>query len=188
MYCSSCGKQIPDESTFCMHCGKRISKHRRVSENPPIAIEKIYLTKEGPTDVKSKGGFFSNAVIGRGFSVSVSLIDSSNKSTISDGELIIGLIVALHDLHKQLGANPRALQEAKQKALLYKEIIVKKVDFTWETLKYASGNEEVLCYRYTQLTPLVYFATSNERVYLHVWFRTPDGKLFYKTGDWVKWE
>ena len=24
MYCPSCGKEIPDQSTFCLHCGRRI--------------------------------------------------------------------------------------------------------------------------------------------------------------------
>lgn len=34
MYCTNCGKEIPDQSEFCEHCGARLSENQENQENP----------------------------------------------------------------------------------------------------------------------------------------------------------
>ena len=38
MYCSSCGKTIPDESQFCLFCGTRLSHDRAAAVAQPLPL------------------------------------------------------------------------------------------------------------------------------------------------------
>ncbi len=43
MYCSLCGNEIPDQSTFCLHCGNRIAaSHDQIVGKPQEPIEWEY--------------------------------------------------------------------------------------------------------------------------------------------------
>lgn len=42
MFCSNCGKEIPDVSNFCMYCGKRINNISVMDDYPLSDIEKFY--------------------------------------------------------------------------------------------------------------------------------------------------
>jgi len=35
MFCTACGKEIPDVSEFCLHCGATLTERRRQAESSP---------------------------------------------------------------------------------------------------------------------------------------------------------
>ncbi len=47
MYCRFCGKQIDDDSDFCVHCGKNITLNNKEQEN-----EQHKLSKNESTEIK----------------------------------------------------------------------------------------------------------------------------------------
>ena len=42
MYCSNCGTQIPDDSTFCSHCGNNVNPGSSRSQNDNYSERVVY--------------------------------------------------------------------------------------------------------------------------------------------------
>ena len=206
MFCPTCGKSIPDESIFCMFCGKGIpdrtppnTASRPTKETPPIAVQIQGFWLQGASEVKRPP--FYDTRIGRGFAFGLSLIDSTNEETTSEGELTAALHLgnlvnrgqapynqSTYDENLLLDSTLRAAQGAKSGALWYHVFSLTKNDFKWGEWSYAFGKKVDHCaFQYSQMTPLV-FAPAGRHVYLHVWFVTPDKKCLYKTGLWKTWE
>ena len=96
MYCPSCGKKVPDESVFCLHCGARLSnavlsQMVTARDTPPIAIKNLFVELYGPTVVREMGIIFKSMEVGRGLKFGFSLADSNNQPTVSDGTLFAAL-------------------------------------------------------------------------------------------------
>jgi len=83
MFCPTCGKSIPEESKFCLHCGAPVLDHTdgpNLRATPPVALEIQGLWPIGPTEIK-KG--FLDTKVGRGLKWAISLLDSDNQQTTS---------------------------------------------------------------------------------------------------------
>ena len=181
MFCSSCGKPIPENSAFCLHCGAAISskeKSRIIPTSPPIGMNDFFIWETGPTDVKES---FLSTKIGRGFEVAFNLVDSANKLTASAGECHIALISEnVWDKASSgptlFGNKPRDIERARRQALFFTKLAISVNDFKWVPLKDGTEN---LRFTYFQVAQLVY-GPRNEWMVAHCWFQTSIGGLFYK--------
>jgi hypothetical protein len=191
LFCPSCGKPIPDESKFCLHCGTRVQENSAglaTRNTPPIALEIQLLRLAGATEI-NKG----KPLIGRGFEFNFSLFDSDMQFTTSDGELIAALLGANYPNDSGEDALPSDIKMAREVKKQYdtrwnNEISIKAGDFKWKNYHTYRGDYEALIYRYLQISPLL-FIPPKTKVNLHIWFITSDGKCFYKTGGGrVTWE
>lgn len=82
MYCPSCGKSIPDGSTFCLHCGKPISVQApklNFSDRPPRHIAEVGWS----TDVPTKTTLLGKTL--RGYRIWFQLLDESRQPTRGNG-------------------------------------------------------------------------------------------------------
>jgi len=196
MFCSACGKPIPEESKFCMYCGAPILGHADGSNlraTPPVALVIQGLWLIGPTEIK-KG--FLDTKVGRGFKWAISLLDSDNQETISDGKLIAVLRCGLGSQSAYGGKVYKAtIQEARRvstssDALWHKVLDVNKDDFKFVTytIRWSGAKSRHLVYEYSQTSPLLFFSHSME-VELHCWFITPDGRCIYKPIEYsTSWD
>jgi len=156
MYCPECGKSIPDESKFCLHCGKPIGANQaehpkpKFSDEPPAFITDVTFCSYGPT----KKGFLG--AVYRGFSVAFSLRDKSNRATRADGEVEL-----------QLSGIPRFKYQ------------VKKEDFEEVSVSYTypPGERKFLGCWLRHETPDIYDSDSIRTT--EIWFKTADGKKLY---------
>ena len=129
-------------------------------------------------------GFFSKPEVGSGFRFDISLWDSNDKQTASDGQLVAALL--------ELGSTPlygtgpiakypyqHAITPAKP---------VKSEEFEWRTYNTTLGEVKRLTWIYVQTTPPVFFKYDCW-LYLHIWFTCPDGKCLYKkASEWLYWK
>jgi len=82
MYCSSCGKSIPDESKFCLHCGAPVTADKPTSLVTPSDRPPQYIKGIGAAlnDITDKNG-------NHGLQVWFELIDGDGKLTRADGKV-----------------------------------------------------------------------------------------------------
>ena len=90
MFCPSCGKSIPDNSIFCMFCGKPVqlstaSPQVVFNMNVPVQIKNVTFNFIGPMEQK----FFAlrGTLAGRQFRIGVQMVDSEGQPTAYDGTL-----------------------------------------------------------------------------------------------------
>ena len=154
MLCSSCGKQIPKESRFCLHCGAAIKGKEESPNvnNPPAYIKMVYRWLIGQT---VKKGFLGIGY--REFQLSVVLADEQGQPMPADGVMRI-----------------------KISGLKFETTVnVKKEDFVSGVVKPFGDKlleQFVFCYRH--LEPIAHERSGNK---LEVWF-TPKGSkqsLYY---------
>ena len=48
MYCTTCGKEIPNDSKFCIHCGATIQQAGNLNENEGTVSQQIPIAQEAP--------------------------------------------------------------------------------------------------------------------------------------------
>ncbi len=96
MFCPSCGKSIPEESKYCLHCGKPIStteasqaEQSSYSDNPPAYFKDVGYKLGNITDSQGRCGV----------TVWFILLDKSLKPTRARGKLKI----RLHDPYYGFG-------------------------------------------------------------------------------------
>lgn len=87
MYCPNCGKQIANESRFCMWCGKAmpgtepepLAPEKKVFNTNPAVQMKLDCFPIGNIEIDHRNG------IGRGIRLWITLLDSSGSQTTSEG-------------------------------------------------------------------------------------------------------
>jgi len=195
MFCPSCGKSIPDEGNFCLHCGAPVADHDKdlsLRETSAVALEIQGFWLRGPTEIK-KG--FMERKVGRGFEWAISLLDSENQQTTSDGKLIVvfrwdtGTSDVVKGKVYKATIKEAYRVAASSEVVWHNEFDVRKEDFKWVT--YTSGwsgaESRRLVYDYLQTSPLLYFKPEIPLA-LHCWFITPDERCIYKPrGDTLWW-
>jgi hypothetical protein len=95
MQCPNCGKQVPDHSKLCLHCGFVFDNEQMLgdasnnvfSDEPPAFIKDLIFVFHGDTQ-KSLWGLGS---LTRGFAVAFSLIDKIGNYTRLDGVALVTL-------------------------------------------------------------------------------------------------
>ncbi len=92
MYCLKCGKEIPQQSVFCMFCGadQRTSQTNSFNQNPPLYIDEVRFWLTGPREVRERG-FFKTDLVGRRIGFSFCLKDNENNYTTSNGLVYIAV-------------------------------------------------------------------------------------------------
>jgi len=92
MYCLKCGKEIPQQSVFCMFCGtdQRAPQIKTFNQNPPLYIDNVDFWLTGPREVRERG-FFKVDLIGRRIGFSFCLKDNENNYTTSNGQVYIAV-------------------------------------------------------------------------------------------------
>jgi|GEM_PF-6527054 len=150
MYCSSCGKSIPDESKFCLHCGASINADKPTSlvtpsDRPPQYIKGIGAALNDITDKHGK----------HGLQVWFELIDSDGKLTRADGKVQIYIQYS----HLDMG----------YRDFFREELQVRKEDFV-------RGDNDPKFYGYIFRHPQPIIPSRTYRWEIDITFRTGDGK------------
>lgn len=179
MFCKSCGKSIPDDSKFCLHCGDKIKVDQAreiLHEAIPVAIQSTYFWTDGPRNIDT-GSVFT--YIERGFGFAFSLIDSDGRLTICDGKLVLCFHLGVHVLYS---SNQKGFNKSKKEATIVREFVVKKEEFSWNGYKNRNKQWEDLTYQHQDFKNLISLTdVSGWRP--HFWFIKFDGNLLYKKGD-----
>lgn len=89
MYCPNCGKQIAEESRFCMWCGKAMpgtepeppTPEKKVFNTNPAVQMKLECWPIGNIEIDQR----HHDLVGRGIRLWVTLLDSSGSQTTSEG-------------------------------------------------------------------------------------------------------
>ena len=90
MFCSSCGKEIPQVSRFCMFCGVNFHEQMVFTDKQPYFIKHTYLDLIGPIQ---KNTYNEDMY---GFKFGFSLSDNEDKPTRADGKAILKIRDAMH--------------------------------------------------------------------------------------------
>jgi hypothetical protein len=89
MYCLKCGKQIPDESVFCLFCGEKIHKEKSINEplnqQFPVDLSNISISWSGGMEEVGRGK------IARKLGIFFQLKDENGKETSYGGVVDIKL-------------------------------------------------------------------------------------------------
>ncbi|HKL47502.1 MAG TPA: zinc ribbon domain-containing protein [Candidatus Izemoplasmatales bacterium] len=64
MYCQYCGKEIPEDSDFCSHCGKIIGNQEEVSQQKPTKKKSVFAAQFTSIYSIAFGGIASIGIIG----------------------------------------------------------------------------------------------------------------------------
>jgi zinc-ribbon domain len=166
MYCPSCGKSIPDESKFCLHCGKPTASSPKLlfSDLPPKHMAKVGWARGVPT-VKNPFGTVST-----GLRFWFQLLDNSLKPTRSSGNVIIQ--ICQKQVHTFGGPTDKILYRAT--------FNIQNDDFCeCELSAFRSFPEPGLLYK-VQEAVLKDF--NDPFLHIEIWFKTPDGQELYGTN------
>lgn len=58
MFCTKCGRKIPDDAEFCPYCGRKIDKIKNLEDDGvrPAAEEKVHTSAVPPANQKTSSG------------------------------------------------------------------------------------------------------------------------------------
>ena len=180
MYCPACGKAIPDDSVFCMYCGKSLAGQPSLAvrpDAPPTYIRSTFGWLDGPTVIKRPdgGGLFSKKEH-RGFAIAIILADEAGRQTTADGTFRL-----------KLNLRPSGLRWRK----LEKEIGVNKAEFSLHEFRgLAVTYDWAFIYRHHE--PILYdyrdFLSDSGYLVFHydVWFKPTGGQELYSKGE-IPW-
>jgi len=83
MFCQNCGKQIPDESKFCLFCGKEISKIIKIDEpinsKMPVSVSRLIVWLLNEMEDKGRGK------VSKKLGLNFQLVDENGDQTSYDG-------------------------------------------------------------------------------------------------------
>lgn len=180
MYCSSCGKAIPDDSVFCMYCGKPPAGQPSLAvrpDTPPTYIRSTFGWLDGPTVIKRPdgGGLFSKKEH-RGFAIAIILADEAGRQTTADGTFRLKLYL------RRPGLGWRKLE---------KVIGVSKAEFSLHEFRgLAVTYDWAFIYRHHE--PILYdyrdlFSDPNYCAFHYdVWFKPTGDQELYSKGE-IPW-
>ena len=164
MFCPSCGKQIPEDSRFCLYCGTSTSSPPRTtvsfSEDPPQYITSVGWVTDVPTEKKL-------GKILHGFRYWFVLLDGNNKPTIANGNILVRLSKWINTIY--FGDAWSTVWE--------KSIQLGKSDFTKIEGLRAFPNGVVGFIQNVRQAVLNDKDVLSAR--LEIWFTTPEGRKLY---------
>ncbi len=189
MICQSCGKEIPSESRFCLHCGFRVPDETPkpvVNTSPLFTLEVTDFKACGPAIVESG---YLNERLRRGFEFTILLRDSDGRAIVSDGELI----AALKGPYPNASSSPHLLEPGQKMArsigtrtdiLWHRNFVLKATDFRLQSIKNASPTSDAVpffAYSYHETAPIL-SVDADYSVELHTWFIMPTNQCLYQAS------
>ena len=190
MICQSCGKEIPDESRFCLYCGFRAPTEEPkpvVAPSPLFSLEVVDFKACGPTIVESG---YLNERLRRGFEFTICVRDSSGIPIVSEGELT----VALKGPYPNNSSSPHLLEPTSKMArsigtrtdiLWHRSFVLKRTDFGihsgQETDLGPADAAPFLAYSYHETAPIL-SVDADYYVELHTWFVMPTNQCLYQAS------
>lgn len=189
MLCESCGKEIPSESRFCLHCGFRVPDDvpkPLVNTSPLFTLQVTDFRTCGPTIVESG---YLNERLRRGLEFTILLRDSNGSAIVSDGELI----AALKGPYPNASSSPHLLEPSQKMArsiglrtdiLWHRDFVLRSTDFRLQSIKNTNSTSDTLssfAYSYHETAPIL-SVDADYYVELHTWFVMPTNQCLYQAA------
>ncbi|MCL4393241.1 MAG: zinc ribbon domain-containing protein [Chloroflexi bacterium] len=193
MFCASCGKRIPPESTFCLHCGARVAPlSPSFSETSSNSIS-LVVDEFRPCGVPKVETGYLNKRIRRGFEFTIHLHGPGERQTKAGGELI----AALRGPYPNASVSPRLLEPTLEAAreiaaapdvLWHRSFSVGAGDFVspppYSRGLQARGERAIPAFTYRETAPIL-SADEDYHIELHLWFALETGQCLYQYAQTI---
>jgi hypothetical protein len=164
MFCPACGKEIPENSNYCMFCGSSVSEpaptEASLNENTPAAIG-LTVHKKGNAQTREDG------LTGFPLHIQFWLNDEYGDATVSSGEVTIVVLDSGENpgfWSYEIGNDIKKMQKAIDKAKYIQRLSINVDDF-----------ED---YEFYYNTPPIFFDAS-AGVIVHLWFKPIEAHSLY---------
>jgi hypothetical protein len=193
MFCPSCGKRIPPESTFCLHCGARVAPlSSALSETSSDSIALVVDEFRPCGAVQIETGYL-NKRIRRGFEFTIHLRGPGDRQPKARGELI----AALRGPYPNASVGPHLLEPTVEAAreigaaadtLWHRSFPVDANDFVspppYSRAPKSRGERAVPAYSYRETAPIL-SVDEDYHIELHLWFALDTGQCLYQCAQTI---